>query len=94
MTTKNLLDTVPSRVVALMEETNEAYASKELSLHLGISDSACTGILYYMMETGVIDRRRFAVGFFFLKDRYTEQEIKEKVEKAYLKKYDIKSIRR
>ena len=91
--TKNLLETVPTLVVALMEKTNEAYSSKELTLHLGISNSACTGLLYYMKETGVLDTRKFRVAFYFLKDRYTEQEIKKKVERAFLKEYDIKSIR-
>lgn len=94
MTTKNLLETIPALVVAFLEETNEAYSSEELSLHLGISNSACTGILYYMKETGVLDFRQLGVWFHFLKDRYTEQEIKKIIEMAYLRKNKIKSIRR
>ena len=92
--TKKMLTTKPPLVVALMKETNEAYSSQELALHLGISNSGCSNILYYMTETGVLDLRRLKVGFYFLNDKYTEKEIKEKVEKAYLRNYDIKSIRR
>ncbi len=77
-----------------MKETNEAYSSQELTLRLGISHSACMSLLYYMTETGVLDLRRIKVGFYFLNDKYTEAEIKEKVELAYLKEYKIKSIRR
>ncbi len=90
---KNLLDTIPPLVVALMKENNEAYSSQELTSHLGISHSACTNLLYYMKETGVLDLRRIKVGFYFLNDTYTDKEIKDKIEKAYLKKYKIKSIR-
>ena len=93
-TTKNMLDTIPPLVVALLEKTNEAYSSEELTLHLGISNSACTGLLYYMKETGVLDLRRLGVWFYFLKDQYTEPEIKEIIERAYLRKNKIKSIRR
>ena len=93
-TTKNMLDTIPPLVVALLEKTHEAYSSKELTLHLGISNSACTGLLFYMKETGVLDLRRLKIWFYFLKDRYTEPEIKKKIEKAYLRTHDIKSIRR
>lgn len=92
--TKNILETAPSSIVALMKETNEAYSSSDLALHLSLSQSACLGILYYMKETGVLDFRHLKRGFYFLKDKYTEQEIKNKIERAYLKKYDIKSIRR
>ena len=91
--TRNLLDTVPPLLVALMKETNEAYSSQELTSHLGISHSACTNLLYYMKETGVLDLRRIKVPFYFLNDKYTEKEIKYKVEKAYLRNYKIKSIR-
>ncbi len=76
-----------------MTETNEAYSSRELTSHLGISYSACMGLLYYMKETGVLDLRRLKVSFYFLNDKYTEKEIKYKIEKAYLRNYKIKSIR-
>ncbi len=76
-----------------MTETNEAYSSQELALRFGISYSSCMGILYYMKETGVLDLRHLKAAFYFLNDKYTDKEIKEKIEKAYLRKYKIKSIR-
>lgn len=76
-----------------MKETNDAYSTEELCLRLSISHSACTGLMYYMKETGVLDFRRLGVMFYFLKDKYTEKEIKDKIEKAYLRKNKIKSIR-
>ncbi len=88
-----MLNTFPPLVVALMRETNEAYSSQELASRWGISYSACMGILYYMKETGVLDLRRLKIGFYFLNDKYTDKEIKEKIEKAYLRNYNIKSIR-
>ncbi len=92
--TTNMLTTHTPLIVALMKETNEAYSCRELTLHLGISYSACTNLLYYMTETDVLDLRRIKVPFYFLNDTYTEKEIKYKVEKAYMRNYNIKSIRR
>lgn len=87
------LEVLPPRIVALFEETNAAWTTKELTERFGYTDACLIGVLFYMEATGVIEKRRFRSNFYFLKDKYSDAEIKKMIEEGYLRRYKIKSIR-
>ncbi len=87
------LEVLPPRIVALFEETNAAWTTKELTEHLGYTDACIVGVLHYMEATGVIEKRQFRSNFYFLKDKYSDAEIKKMIEAGFNRRYKIKSIR-
>ena len=87
------LEVLPPRIVALFEETNAAWTTKELTERFGYTDASIVGVLFYMEATGVIEKRRFRSNFYFLKDKYSDAEIKKIIEQGYLRRYKIKSRR-
>ena len=80
----------PEAILNHLRETDGAYAVTELAEIVGIAPAGIYDILHYLEVTGKIERRVLKSRFYFLKDKYTEAEIKNIMEEGYLRKYNVK----
>ena len=63
------------RIEQLLTETDKALTVKDISTHIGQSSSSIGGYLSLMIAFGKVEKRRKGTNFWFLKDKYTEEEL-------------------
>ena len=72
---RSSITTETERIKQYLAETYEAKTSSDISTYLGLSDSAVGGYLTLMIAFGTVVKRRKGRNFFFLKDKFTEEEM-------------------
>ena len=70
-----MLEIAVPRLRKHLEEVGKALFILECAEFLGVSSSAAVGVLYFMEETGIVQRVKRGINFYFRKDTYDEERI-------------------
>ena len=69
------ITTEMEKIEQLLTETDKALTVKDIATQIGQSNSAIGGYLSLMIAFGKVEKRRKGTNFWFLKDKYTEEEL-------------------
>ena len=73
---KNIIETGIPKVKQYMSETNKALQISEVAEHLGVVDATAFQLLDLMGAFGIIDKVKRGRTYYFLKDVYSDEQIK------------------
>jgi len=73
---KNIIETGIPKVKKYMSERNEALQVSEVAEHLGVVNATAFQLLDLMYEFGILDKVKRGRTYYFLKDVYSDEQIK------------------
>ena len=73
---KNIIETGIPKIKQYMSETDRALQASDIAEHLGVTDGTAWSVLDLMYAFGIIQKAKRGTTYYFLKDVYSEEQIK------------------